>query len=150
LSANGNRLTFVRSPGNITMDTAGVERVDFSGFDGSDNIAVGDLSGTDVRAVNLDLGAGDGQVDRVTVDGTSGNDALGIAGAGSGVSVTGGQALVTVTNQEPGDQLVVDGLDGNDAISAAGLAAGTIGLTLDGGAGDDPLAGGNGIEPLNG
>jgi Ca2+-binding RTX toxin-like protein len=150
LSANGNRLTFVRSPGNFTMDTAGVERVDFNGFDGADNIAVGDLSGTDVRAVNLDLGAGDGKADQVTVDGTSGNDALTVAAGSAGVSVAGGQALVTVTNQEPGDQLAVDAVGGNDTISAAGLAAGTIGLTLDGGAGDDTLAGGNGIEALNG
>jgi Ca2+-binding RTX toxin-like protein len=150
LSANGNRLTFVRSPGNITMDTAGVERVDFNALGGADNIGVGDLAGTDVSAVNLDLGAGDGQVERVTVDGTSGNDTLGVAAAGSGVSVTAGPVLVTVVNQEPGDQLVVDGRDGNDALSAAGLAAGTIGLTLDGGAGDDTLAGGNGIETLNG
>ena len=30
LSANGNRLRFFRSPGNITMDTHGVERVDFN------------------------------------------------------------------------------------------------------------------------
>ena len=150
LSASGNHLEFVRSPGNITMDNVGVERVDFNALGGADNVGVGDLSGTDVQAVNLDLGAGDGQIDRVTVDGTGGNDALTVAGVGSGVSVAGGQALVSVLHQESSDQLVVDGLDGNDAISAAGLAAGTIGLTLDGGAGDDTLAGGNGIETLNG
>ena len=150
LSANGNQLQFARSPGNITMDTVGVERVDFNGFGGADNIGVGDLSGTDVQAVNLDLGAGDGQIDRVAVDGTSGNDTLTVAGVGSGVAVAGGHALVSVLNQESSDQLVVNGLDGNDGISAAGLAAGTIGLTLDGGAGDDTLAGGNGIETLNG
>src|SRR5438270_3638776 len=28
LSANGNRLTFLRDPGRVTMDTAGVERVE--------------------------------------------------------------------------------------------------------------------------
>jgi Ca2+-binding RTX toxin-like protein len=153
LSANGNRLTFVRSPGNITMDTAGVERVDFNAFGGADNIGVDDLSGTDVQAVDIDLGLdghGDGTVDHVTVDGTSGNDALNVAGQGAGVAVVGGQPLVTVLDQDSSDQLVVEGQDGNDAISAAGLAAGTIGLTIDGGAGDDTLAGGNGIETLNG
>ena len=37
VSANGNRLTFFRNPGNITMDTAGVERVDFNALAGTDS-----------------------------------------------------------------------------------------------------------------
>src|SRR5439155_8418352 len=52
LSANGNRLTFLRDPGNVTMDTAGVERVDFNALGGADVVSVGDLSGTDVRDGN--------------------------------------------------------------------------------------------------
>ena len=36
LSANGNRLRFFRDPANITMDTAGVERVDFNALGGAD------------------------------------------------------------------------------------------------------------------
>ena len=38
------------------------------------------------------------------------------------------------------------GLGGNDAISAAALAAQAIALTLDGGAGDDTIAGAKGVE----
>src|SRR5213079_2410180 len=57
LSANRNRLEFVRDPGNVTMDTAGVERVDFNALGGADLVAVGDLSGTDVTSVNVDLAA---------------------------------------------------------------------------------------------
>src|SRR5262249_56903543 len=56
LSANGHRLRFFRNPGNVTMDTAGVEQVDFNALGGADILTVGDLSGTDVDSVNVDLG----------------------------------------------------------------------------------------------
>ena len=52
LSANGNRLRFFRTQANITMDTAGVERVDFNALGGADLVTVNDLSGTDVTNVN--------------------------------------------------------------------------------------------------
>src|SRR6266542_5746638 len=51
LSANGNRLKFFRVQGNITMDTAGVERVNFNALGGADLVTVNDLSGTDVNLV---------------------------------------------------------------------------------------------------
>ncbi len=57
---------------------------------------------------------------------------------------------MAIQHQEPTDALAVNGLGGNDAISAAALAAQAISLTIDGGAGDDTLAGGNGIETLFG
>src|SRR6266508_1761569 len=71
LSANGNRVKFFRVQANITMDTHGVERVDFNALGGADLVTVNDLSGTDVRSVNVDLAGtlgeatGDGQADRV-------------------------------------------------------------------------------------
>ena len=82
LSANGNRLRFFRSPANITMDTHGVEQVDFNALGGADTVTVNDLSRTDVKNVNVDLAGtlggttGDGQADRVLVTGTSRNDAV--------------------------------------------------------------------------
>ncbi len=48
LSANGNRLRFFRDPGNITMDTDGVEQVDLNALGGADTVTVNDLAGTDV------------------------------------------------------------------------------------------------------
>src|SRR6266511_3471696 len=48
LSANGNRLRFTRDVANITMYTAGVERVDFNALGGTDAVAVHVLTGTDV------------------------------------------------------------------------------------------------------
>ena len=156
LSANGNRLVFLRDPGRVTMDTAGIERVDFNALGGADTVTVDDLSGTDVNAVNLDLAAtlggatGDGQTDNVTVDGTNGNDAINVSGDGSGVAVAGLAARVAILHQEPTDELDVNGLAGNDAIDASALATGAIALSLDGGAGDDTIAGGKGVETLRG
>jgi hypothetical protein len=156
LSANGNRLTFLRDPGNVTMDTAGVERIDFNALGGADLVAVGNLIGTDVSDVNVDLAAtlggatGDGQADDVVVDGTNGNDTINVTGNTSAVGVTGLSARVTIQHQELNDKLDVNGLAGNDVIDASGLAAGVIALNLDGGAGDDTLAGGKGVETLLG
>src|SRR5438477_5081627 len=90
LTANANRLTFARNPGNITMDTHGVENVDFNALGGSDSIAVHDLTGTSVSAVNVDLAgtlggtAGDGEADRVAVDATNGDDIVNVTGDASG------------------------------------------------------------------
>jgi Ca2+-binding RTX toxin-like protein len=150
LSANGNRLRFHRDPGAVTMDTAGVERVDFNALGGADVTTVDDLTGTDVKTVNLDLGINDGQRDRVVVDGTNGDDTINVSGDASGAAVSSLSALVAIQHQEPTDELAVNGLGGNDAISAAALAAGAITLTLDGGTGDDAIAGGQGVETLLG
>ena len=95
-------------------------------------------------------GAGDGQTDRVVVNGTNGNDTIDVSGDASGVAVSGLAAEVRIQHPEPSDKLDVNGLGGNDAISAAALAADAIALTLDGGAGDDRIAGGRGIEVLLG
>src|SRR5215207_4495175 len=156
LSANGNRLRFLRTQANITMDTAGVERVDFNALGGPDQVTVNDLAGTDVGSVNVDLAstlggvAGDGQVDRVVVNGTAGNDTIAVSGDASGVAVAGLRAAVAVQHQEPSDELAVNGLGGADVISATTLAAQVISLTLDGGDGEDTIAGGQGIEALLG
>ena len=150
LSANRNRLRFFRTQANITMDTAGVERVDFNALGGADLVTVDDLSGTDVTSVNADLGGADGQADRVVVNGTNGPDRIRVNQDAAGLAVTGLSAQVTLHNQEPSDALVVKGLDGNDDIAAAGLPAQAIALTLDGGAGDDELFGGLGNDMLLG
>ena len=156
LVADGNRLEFFRAPGNVTMDTAGVERVDFNALGGPDSIAVGDLTGTDVGAVNLDLastlggGQGNGQADHVVVEGTNDGDRIRVTNGASAVAVSGLRAQVVIQHQEPTDQLSVDGLGGNDDISAPTLAAQAIALTLDGGAGDDSLFGGLGNDTLLG
>jgi RTX calcium-binding nonapeptide repeat (4 copies) len=137
LSANGSRLRFFRDLGNITMDTAGVETVDFTALGGADLVTVNDLTGTDVRDVNVDLGAagggGDGQPDSVVVKGTNGNDRVDVSGDAGAVKVSGLAATVEV--QEPevaSDQLAIDTLAGADTVDSGALAAGAIKLVVNG------------------
>ena len=82
--ANGGRALFLRDVANVTMDLDDVESIDFRALGGADNIAEGDLIGTDVTQVGLDLrgpaGGGDGQADTITVNGTNGDDVFGAAG----------------------------------------------------------------------
>ncbi len=138
LSANGNRLRFFRNPGNITMDTGGIEFVTFNALGGADAITVNDLSGTDVKNVNVDLAgtlggtAGDGQTDHVTVNGTNGDDAVTVAGAAGNVNVTGLTPAVNLLHAEAADQLEIETFTGTDTVSSGGLAAGTIQLFVDG------------------
>jgi Ca2+-binding RTX toxin-like protein len=156
-SANGNRLRFFRTQGAITMDTAGIERVDLRALGGIDNTVVNDLSATDVKNIELDLettiggGAGDGAVDTTTINGTGGNDTIAIAPNAGAVDVTGLAAAVKIEHSEAtNDVLNVNGLGGNDTVSGAvGLAA-LIKVGIDGGAGNDTINGGDGAEVLLG
>jgi Ca2+-binding RTX toxin-like protein len=156
-SANGNRLRFFRTQGAITMDTAGVERVDLRALGGSDSTVVNDLSATDVKNIEIDLetaiagGAGDGAIDTTTINGSGGNDTIAIAPNAGAVDVTGLATAVRIEHPEAANDLLdVKGLDGNDTISGAvGLAA-LIKVTIDGGAGNDTINGGDGAESLTG
>jgi Ca2+-binding RTX toxin-like protein len=157
LSANGSRLRLSRDVGNVTMDVNGVEQVNVVALGGADTLTVNDLSGTDVTGVSIDLagspgsGAGDGQADTVIVNGTANADAVQITGSGSSYTVAGLPALVTVQGSEgTNDQLVVNALGGNDSVIAAGLPATVVGLSVDGGAGNDTITGGDGNDVLQG
>jgi Ca2+-binding RTX toxin-like protein len=138
LSANGNRLRFFRAQANITMDTAGVERVDFNALGGADLVTVNDLSGTDVSSVNVDLAGalggatGDGAVDRMVMNGTAAADAIVVSGDSGEVHVGGLAPLVTISNPEATDHLELNELQENDTVNTAGLAAGAIQVFLDG------------------
>ena len=139
LSANGNRLKFFRTQGAITMDTAGVERVDFNALGGADLVTLNDLSGTDVGAVNLDLAAtlggatGDGAADNVVVNATNGVDTVFIEGAADGLTVTGLAPAVQILHAEfANDRLDINTLAGDDRVDADGLQIGVIQLFVDG------------------
>jgi Ca2+-binding RTX toxin-like protein len=156
ISANGRRARLFRDVGNITMDLNGIERINLVALGGADNIVVNNLAGTNVSQVAIDLAAtpgsntGDAQPDTVTVNGTSGNDAVQVTGSGSNVTVSGLAALVAITGAETGDRLIISTLAGNDVITAAGLPAQTVQLTIDGGAGNDTITGGDGNDLLIG
>jgi Ca2+-binding RTX toxin-like protein len=157
ISANGSRVRFTRDVANITMDLNGVEGINFNARGGADTITVNDLSGTDLAQVNLDLagvpgtGVGDGSADTVVVNGTNGNDVAVVVGDANGVSVLGLAAQVNITGAEAAnDRLTVNALAGDDVVEATGLSAGSIGLTANGGDGNDILIGGAGNDTLTG
>ena len=139
LSANGSRLKFFRDLGKITMDTNGVERVDFNALGGADSVTVNDLTGTGVRAVNVDLAgtlggtSGDNEIDQVVVNATNGDDKIKVAGDAGTVKVTGLVPTVNVLHADVGsDRLDINTLAGTDTVHSAGLAAGEIQLFVDG------------------
>ena len=148
--ANGGRVLFTRDIANVTMDLNDVESIDFRALFGADNIVVGDLSGTDVTEVNVDLGGGDLAADTVTVNATNGDDVILVSGDASGITIFGLAAQVNIENFDANDRLVIKGLAGDDVIEASMLAASGILLTADGGAGDDILIGGDGADTLIG
>jgi len=139
LSANGNRLKFFRTQGNITMNTAGVERVDFNALGGADLVTVNDLTGTDVDAVNIELAGtfggatGDGAADNVVVNATDAVDTVFVEGDANKLTVIGLAAAVQVFRSEfANDLLNINTLSGDDRVDADGLEIGVIKLFVDG------------------
>jgi Ca2+-binding RTX toxin-like protein len=142
ISANGGRVTFFRDVATVTMDLDDVEAIDFRALGGEDTVVVGDVSGTDLTQIGLDLrgpnGGGDAAADTVTVTGTPGDDAFGAAGDAGGVSVLGLHATVNLFfPEQANDRLVLNGLAGDDVIDASSLEADGIQLTMNGGDGND-------------
>jgi Ca2+-binding RTX toxin-like protein len=156
ISANGDRARFLRQPGNIDMDLNDVERITFNALGGTDDITVGDLTGTDVQEVEINLASAilgteaDGQVDRVTLKATDNQDFIEITGSAGSIAVIGTPAFVQIGQFDATDELSVQGGAGDDQISASTAITNTIKLTLDGGAGDDLLLGGRGNDLLIG
>ena len=153
ISANGSRARLLRDVGSITMDLNGVENIQVNALGGADTIAVDDLTGTDIKQVNIDLsspiggGQGDGAADSVIVNGTNNADQITVSGSGSNVTVKGLAAKVTIAGADgANDSLTVNGLAGDDVINAAGLNAGVVKLTIDGGAGNDLITGSKGDD----
>jgi len=137
LSAAGERFTFFRNPGNITMDMNGVEAAVFNALGGGDTVTVNELASTDALNVQVSLasaqGGGDGQSDRVTVNGTAGDDDIAVTGTAGTASITGLSATVDVTTAEvANDRLDIITSLGDDTVDATGLAAGVIDLFVDG------------------
>jgi Ca2+-binding RTX toxin-like protein len=153
--ANGGRVLFVRNIATVTMDLDDVEGIDFRALGGTDNIVVGDLSGTDATTIGLDLrgsnGGGDGAADTVTVNGTQAADTFGAAGDAGGVNVFGLHAAINIFFQEQAnDRLTLNALGGDDVVDATSLEADGIQLTINGGLGNDVMMGSEGDDLVNG
>ncbi len=87
----------------------------------------------------------------VIVNGDAGSEHIQVTASGNQVTVTGTPETVVISGTEgANDRLIVNGLGGNDTIDASTLAAGVIGLTIDGGAGNDTITGSQGADTLDG
>jgi Ca2+-binding RTX toxin-like protein len=156
ISANGERALFTRDIASIVMDLNDVENTTFNALGGADIINVNDLTGTDVTNVVIRLAGtlggntGDNQVDQTIVNGSNGDDVVGILGQNGFLDVAGLAALVSISTSEATDALIVKGGAGNDNLSALTLPAGNTVLTLDGGIGNDTLVGSLGADVLLG
>jgi Ca2+-binding RTX toxin-like protein len=154
--ANGGRALFLRNIANVTMDLNDVEKIDFRALGGADNIVVGDLSGTDVTNVAIDLsgpnGGGDVAADTITVNATQGDEVFAVSGnAAVGVHVTALHTQVDILGAEAAnDRIVINGLGGRDIIDATNLAADGMQLTMNGGLGNDVFLGSQGDDLING
>ncbi len=156
-STNGGRVRFTRNLGNIVMDFDDIEQFDLKALGGIDVATVNNLAATDLTQINVDLAGliggltGDAAADSVVVNGTDGIDNLNVTGGATGVTLTGLHAAVTITAAElANDRLTVNALGGNDTFVATGLSADVIGLTVNGGTGNDTLTGSAGVDILNG
>lgn len=155
VSANGDRVRFLRNVGAITMDTNDVEAFDVNALGGADGLVVNDISGTDLVRIGANLaatgGGDDASQDDVVVNATQGDDVVVVNGQTRNAEVTGLQARISVTGATPGsDRVTVNALAGDDVVDASGVAAGSALLALSGGDGDDVLIGGGGSDTITG
>src|SRR3954463_150137 len=137
LAADGSHAILTRDLGSIVMDTYSVEAVNLATLGGADTVTVGNLSGTHLRADNIDLssaGAADGQLDVVTVDGTDNADQVTVDAASGSVQVTGLPARTTVSGSDTRDQLRLSTGAGDDSVAVSDAAAAAIAVSVDLGA----------------
>jgi hypothetical protein len=146
VSRSGDRARITRDWGDepIELDDVDILRIGAQG--GDDNITVDDLSATDTFQVDADLGAGDGELDRATVNASDEQEQISVSAFSGFVSVL-GPTFVRFGGNEATDRLTVNGRGGDDILSAstAGMA-----LTLDGGDDSDVVLGGPGDDTLIG
>jgi hypothetical protein len=122
VSANAGRVRLFRNVAAVTQDFDGIESMALRVLGGSDQVTIGDLSGTDLKAAAVDLaatgGAGDGSQDTVVVNGRNQADHVSVTRSGDQVAVGGFPATTTISGSELlNDTLRVNTLGGNDDVT---------------------------------
>jgi Ca2+-binding RTX toxin-like protein len=132
---------FTRDIAAITMDLNGIEHIAVRALGSADTVTVGDLAGTDVKSVDVDLssfsGDGDGAADTVIALGTDGPDKISVGNEDAFEVVDGLAAETRVTGGESTDAIDVAGLGGDDTLTTTSAVTGTTPVTFDGGEGQD-------------
>jgi Ca2+-binding RTX toxin-like protein len=145
VTPDGTRARLRRDVDGVEVRLGRVERIAVLARRGADTVSVGDLTGTGIKRVGADVGAGDGALDRLAVAGTTGADTIEAAGT---ATIAGLAAVVALAGAEPADRLTIDAGRGADRISAETLTG--VELTADGGPDGDTILGGGTAETLLG
>jgi hypothetical protein len=145
LSSADTRVRMTRDGGRVSMLTSALEQAELPAGGGRDELDVRDLTGAELQEVHTDLG--DGQDDRLSVDGSDEQEQISALGFGQTLFVIGTFVFVQIENPEPDDELVVDGAGNRDLVSTSSAA---MKMTLRGGAASDSLLGGPGDDVLEG
>jgi hypothetical protein len=126
VSANGGRILFTRNVATVVMDLNDVEEIQLNTLGAADIVTVNDLSGTDLRALRVNLagfgGVPDAAADTVTLNGTDGDDDIRVVTNGSAVQAIGVSPLVEVSGFDTFDILSIQPLLGTDNVFAAPTA----------------------------
>ena len=106
------------------MDTDAIEHVNLRLLGGADTATIGDLTGTDIDSVDVDLratdGTADGSPDTVVTQGSPRRDVVAVTQVGAQVTVAGFEAETRITGGEPTlDTLRVETLAGDDDVTVA-------------------------------
>jgi Ca2+-binding RTX toxin-like protein len=153
LANNGGELVILASEATV-IETIDVERVELAMAGGSDRVRIGDLTGTAVERVRIDLGvdgAADDLIGRLDIDGaTEDEDDIRIDATASGLTAALGWGVVRIDHVDEREQLIIAAHGGDDRLDASAVDRQVLELALDGGAGDDLLISGFGDEALLG
>ena len=137
-------MRLLRDVANITMDLNGLENANINTLGSADVTTVNDLSGTDLKHVNVNLaaagGGGDGAADIVIANGTNGPDKVHVGTLDGNVLVSGLSAALQIAGSEgASDGLQINTLGGKDSVAIASGVAQLINPTVDLGAPPEPL-----------
>jgi Ca2+-binding RTX toxin-like protein len=135
LSPNGERSLFHRVQANIDMDMVSVERLDLRALGGADTVTINDMSGTDFRQADVDLGGADDAIDTVIVNGTENADHIKVKAHGTRVDVEGLQTETRLNGTEASDVLRINALGGDDKVDVHQGVSNLIGVQVELGAG---------------
>jgi len=156
IAANGSHVLLTRDVGAIAMDLNSIETVTVNATGGADTVNVGDMNGTGVTQVNVDLAAApgstapDGAADTIRLNGTAGDDVITLSLVNGALVIDGLASRVVIEHFDFNDTIRINGLGGDDVIEASGVGVGGPQLVLNGGDGDDVLIGGAGNDTIHG